>query len=102
MKVRFKEWDCKVLVKQYDNNGRIVLQLVDSETSAPIATATVNMPDEYLAETEVLIKDYSENEGMLAALVEAGIVTDTGQKVNSGFVQIPICIFNHIDDYPYL
>jgi len=39
---------------------------------------------------------------MLAALVEAGIVTDTGQKVNSGFVQIPICIFNHIDDYPYL
>jgi hypothetical protein len=92
MKVKFKHWDCKINIREY-NNGRKALQLVDAKTAEPIATATVNVPDAILEDNEILIKDYSENTGMLNALVEAGIVTDTGKRIQSGFVNIPVCIF---------
>ena len=55
----------------------------------PYMTASVNVghadPD------EVAIKDYSENEGILKAMVEAGIVSEPVRTVQSGFVEIPIC-----------
>ena len=92
MNVKFKKWNCKINVREY-GNGRTALQLVDAKTSEPIATATVNVPDEHLEENEILIKNYSENTGMLAALVGAGIVTDTGKTIKTGFITIPICIY---------
>jgi hypothetical protein len=39
-----------------------------------MATATVNLPEQSLLPHQVLIKSYSENEGMLQALQEAGVV----------------------------
>ena len=96
MNVKFKQWDCKINVRQY-GNGRTALQLVDAKTSEPIATATVNVPDAILEDNEILIKDYSENTGMLNALVETGIVTDTGKRVETGFVTIPVCLFKNPD-----
>jgi hypothetical protein len=36
-------------------------------------------------------QNYSECEGMLAALTEAGVVQPTGQTVRSGFVDVPVC-----------
>jgi hypothetical protein len=93
MKVKFKQWNCDIRIRHY-NNDRIVLQLVDEKTGSSIATATVNIPDAILDMDEVCIKDYSENTGMLACLVEAGIVTDTGKRIQSGFVTIPICIYH--------
>lgn len=53
--------------------------------------ATVDyLPDVPLAPHEVLIKDYSENQGMLAALMAAGIVRDTGRRVACGFVELAV------------
>lgn len=88
--VRFKQWDCLVRKRQYDN-GRSALQLIDAEDGSPIATATVNLPDEPLGQNLVFIKDYSENEGMLDALVAAGVVQPTGQTVRSGYVEVMVC-----------
>jgi hypothetical protein len=88
--VRFKSWDCIVRKRQYDN-GRPALVLVDAEDGSPIATATVNLPDVPLGRNQVAIKDWSENEGVLDALVAAGVVKHTGQTVPSGFVEVPIC-----------
>lgn len=45
---------------------------------------------ELLPENRVVVKDYSENEGMLDALVEAGGVEDTGQWASFGYVTAPI------------
>lgn len=56
-----------------------------------IASATINMPDVELKDDEVIIKDYAENEGMLDALVEAGIVEKHHDWVNSGFISAPVC-----------
>lgn len=57
-----------------------------------LAVATVNVRgvSETLPGDRVVIKDYSENEGMLAALVEAGVVEDTGERAAFGYVSAPI------------
>ena len=72
-------------------NGRVKLRLRDRDDGEPVATATINVPEEPLAENEVIIKDYSENDGMLAALLDAGVVEPTGRVCVSGMVQAPIC-----------
>lgn len=89
-RVRFRDWDCLVQKRQYDN-GRVALQLVDVEDGSPIAKATVNLPDVPLGKNQVAIKDWSENEGMLDALVAASVITPTGQMVRSGYVEVPVC-----------
>jgi hypothetical protein len=90
IRIRFRDWDCLVEKRCY-SNGRPALQLIDAEDGSPIATATVNLPDVALGSNQVAIKDYAENEGMLQALTEAGIVKPTGQLVASGYVEVPIC-----------
>jgi hypothetical protein len=66
--VKFKKWDCVIVYAQY-SNGRTAIQLKDDNDGSPVATATINVPDVYLEKDEVIIKDYSENEGMLDTLV---------------------------------
>ena len=72
--------------RYHDNRTAIDLICTNGE---PYTTATVNLPGESLEPGFVFIKDYSENEGVLAALEKAGIVKTTGRVVESGFVTIP-------------
>ena len=72
--VQFKEWKCKPIIGEY-TNGRTAISLVDHITHEPIATATINLPDEDLEDGQAFIKDYSENVGMSEALTEAGIIS---------------------------
>lgn len=74
-------------------NDRTAIQLM-SETEGPIAMATVNIPDATLAEDEIIIKDYSENEGMAEFITENNIGTPTGRYVSSGFVTCPVFKLN--------
>lgn len=73
--------------------GGLAMSLVDYITGEPIATCTVNIPEvaHRINKDEVLIKDWSENEGMLAGLIQAGIVEDTGLTVPTGFVKAHVC-----------
>lgn len=88
--VNFKGWQCEVLLKEYYNKNKAIV-LIDKYDKQLIATATVNIPEIQLEPDEVIIKDYSENEGMLKVLVDAGIVQPTGKKVTSGYVEMEIC-----------
>jgi hypothetical protein len=45
-----------------------------AKDDAPVTKATTNVPDSSLKRRIVAIKNYSENEGVLATLVNAGIV----------------------------
>jgi hypothetical protein len=77
----------------YGGNGRIAWRIV-SPADEPLFTATVNLDhaDSRLdAGTHVLIKDWSENEGVLSSLVEAKIVRDTGERVPTGYVEAALC-----------
>ena len=89
-RVMFLGYECKLQFGKY-GNGRTAIELVDAHNGEPIATATLNMPRVPLAENQVFIKDYSENEGMLAALEAAGVVRAMGVHVPSGFASLPVC-----------
>lgn len=91
MNIKFHNYNCILVKKFYAHGNRVALSLIDEDDGEPIATCTVNLPNESLRDDEVLIKDYSENEGILDCLVKAGVVKDTGKRVCSGYVSIPIC-----------
>lgn len=85
-----KDTACDLYVDRYADNGRVALRLVERATGEPWARATTNLPDAPLGEGEVFIKDYAENEGMLAALELAGVVEATGLYETSGYVTVPV------------
>jgi hypothetical protein len=86
LKSKYGNFDCIVNYTHYAD-GHKAITLV-SETGAPIAKATVNMPEvedqrlellEEMGELDnqdefVYIKDYAENEGMLNSLKDAGFI----------------------------
>jgi hypothetical protein len=53
-------------------------------------TATVNIPDAHLEPDEMVIKNYSENEGVLEFLQENNIVGPIIRTVRTGFVTCPV------------
>lgn len=81
--VQFKQWKCYLKYGVY-NNGRMAIELFDAFDHEPIAKATVNVPNIQLAQKEIIIKAYSENEGMLDALEKAGVIKKTGRAVPLG------------------
>jgi hypothetical protein len=108
MIVEFLGFECELQKGLYDN-GRTALQLVDKETQEPIVRATVNMielSDEGFntivtnqkckKENLLLIKDWSENEGILDALVKNNIVIPTGLKVPNGFIEADVAIYKEL------
>ena len=75
VKVKFKQWECEALPGLYMNH-RLAIMLIDTKDGDLVATATVNMPDDDLDDYSIFVKDYSENEGMTQALIDAGIITN--------------------------
>ena len=82
-----------VKVEHY-RNGRPVIELIDASDDTPYAVATVNMPTVLLAPDECLIKDYSENEGMLEFLTKNNIVSLTDLGVQLEHVWLPLVTLN--------
>lgn len=71
--------------EEYANKGRTAISFY--EDGMPFARLTVNLPDQHLNEGEVFVKDWSENQGLVEALVEAGYLIPTGREVYvDGFV----------------
>lgn len=93
--VKWREWLCNIVFKKYDN-GRVALVLVDSRDNCPVGTATINLPSQLLDEDEVFIKEYTENTGVLQALVEAGVVEKTEEQfeppMHTGVVRCKLLI----------
>lgn len=90
--VQYKQWLCDVILDRYAADGSDALVLVDSNNSDRVAVATACLAgyDCKPGEGKAAIKDYSENEGMLDVLVNAGIVEDTGERFAAGHVEFPI------------
>jgi hypothetical protein len=53
--------------------------------------ATSHLPLEDISKDELVVKDYSENEGILQELIRLKIVEAPKRFVRSGFVSLPIC-----------
>lgn len=83
------------IVSRYSNNNRLAVAYTidEGEGYGPecACTATINLPDELLAYNEVIIKDYSENEGLYAEMLKAGHIGPELRRVSSGFITAPVC-----------
>jgi len=79
------------VIRNHYAHPRIALILEDPDEGEIIATATINIPEEKIAVGEVIIKDYSENEGMFNVLYNAGIISKPVRFVQSGFINSPVC-----------
>ncbi|MFB2895187.1 hypothetical protein ACE1CI_19945 [Aerosakkonemataceae cyanobacterium BLCC-F50] len=88
--LNFIGYKCQVKVSHYAHGLTPCLSLVDAE-GMPVATATVNVPNLQLPPDYVVIKNYSENEGILEALIAAEIVKPTGKTVPVGHCVGQIC-----------
>ena len=76
-KCKFNGIECSVTLAKYGNDRKaLMLDASSGEYEGePVAVATVNLPDDPINnDDEVFIKNWSENEGILEALQEAGIV----------------------------
>jgi len=89
-KVLFLGEQCEVEIGRYQV-GTLPYVALYCESGELMTMATVNIPGANIPDGCVLVKDYSENTGMLVALQEAGIVGSPVAYVNSGYVQIPAC-----------
>lgn len=72
--VTFAGTPCNIIFGKYHNNQRTSIQLYEQATGEPFMTASVNMPDIWLSDDMVCIKNYSENEGILDALINEQIL----------------------------
>lgn len=82
------------------NNGRVAVQynmLAEEEPwksmgmMEPACMATINLPHEHLEEDEVIIKSYSENQGLYEEMLKSNHIGPAIRWVNSGFIEAPVC-----------
>ena len=87
--VKFMGEELTPIISQYVN-GQNAIRLVDQD-SHPFMTASVahdvNIPDDC-----VIIKNYSENEGIMEALIEAGIIENPFCEIPTGFVTLYVAV----------
>lgn len=79
-----------------DGSPALLIRDLDGQ---PLAKATIHI-SEYMdkrGDMDVIIKDYSENEGMLETLISEGIIEDTGDEVSTSFVKMRICVIVDFD-----
>ena len=86
--INFNDDILSLSVEQYEVDGSSAITLIDEE-GYPYMTPSVHVQG--LGPDEIAIKDYSENEGILDVLVQAGIVSKPHRQVQSGYVTIPVC-----------
>ncbi len=96
--IKFKDWECSVHFRTY-GNGRTAIELLIAENDLenedlkgePVAVATVNCPEFPLGTNQILIKDWSENEGMLQLLIDEKIVKYLNYDHPTGYVKANLC-----------
>jgi len=76
------------------NNGRIALEYLiideDMQMLVRACIATINLPDEDLETDEVIIKNYSECEGLYDCMLAANHIGPASRYVKSGFITAPV------------
>jgi hypothetical protein len=97
IRIKFMGIDCNVQAGRYPN-GRMALELIESESGESFLVATVNLPFKSVGPREVFIKTWSENEGVLEALQAAGVLRDKGRLAGFDCPEAHRCVVVH----PYL
>lgn len=84
----------EVLVKKGRyGNGNLALVLIEENSASPIAKITVNT-DEVLEEGLAYVKNYSENEGMLEAVLKTELAIEVLGVKQMNWVTVPLVRFD--------
>jgi hypothetical protein len=89
VRVMFRGRECRLHLTRYPSGGAAVA-LLDTEQGEFVAWATLNTPLAELKAGQVVVNDYDRTEGMLEALVKAGVVEPTGESVRIFRLALPI------------
>lgn len=84
--VQFLGEQCSVELAEYSAGGKAIM--LKCEDGSPMATATAWIPG--LGVDEIAIKDYSENEGIYDALLEAEIIAPHHRLIPFTFVELKV------------
>ena len=95
--VEYKGLAMSLSVSRYADNERIALLLKEPDGQL-YTVCSSNLPAEEMAEDEVAIKSYSENEGILDMLIQNNVVSHPVRYAHSGHVELPICKFFYQND----
>jgi hypothetical protein len=91
LSVRFDGQDHWVRVERYAEGNRPALLLVPKASPEEYIVVTVNSERGQVPRSgELLIKNYSENSGVLEALEAAGVVKRTGRTVQAGYAALVV------------
>ena len=90
MKVTFNDTEIELEFANYQNNNNVYIGANEVETGEPFMDVSVNT-NVKLADDEVGIKNYSENEGILDVLVAAEIVSNPIRTIPSGHINVQVC-----------
>lgn len=71
---------------KYMSDGTPALLLVETKMHEPVATASVSIAGSNLQPKEILIKGWSENDGIPQELIRLGIIGPVKRVVSSGYV----------------
>lgn len=85
--------ELEVEITKY-KNGQNAICIYEEGEPYMTATIAVNVPGEPfypIAPNEVVIKNYSENQGILEALVEGGIIEEPHATIGMNFVTLYVC-----------
>jgi hypothetical protein len=78
--------DLEIRTTRYIKGGAIAVELVTMGPDAePFMTLSVNSPESALGPDEFWVKNWSENEPMIAPLLRSGLFEDTGIRADFGF-----------------
>jgi len=80
--------NCTLKFTKYQNNQQALVINHDNER---LLIASVNLPDYQPPEEHICIKNWSENRGILEALIENKVIESPIYFVASGFVQVAVC-----------
>lgn len=103
LKMKWHRWDCVLQKGRYIDNS-IAILLIDEHNGGPVGKATVAIQGANHKDNQIVVKDYSENEGMLDALKGIGLVTNVERWIETGWVKVPVCNIDpakldEIDEY---
>jgi len=77
--VVFAGFNCFIKIRPY-NSGRIYMTLHDIEDNMQVARVTLDIDTIPHIDNLIIVKDYSENEGMYKALLDAKVILPCERK----------------------
>lgn len=90
-KITYNNEKLKVAFSRYQSDDSIAMFLMEKHGQM-YTKVTVCIPGTKLDKNnEVIIKTWTENEGLLKVLIDSGIVEDTGKKIPTGYVEATLC-----------